>query len=60
MSVASRCDWCGQFTRGHVVIQPDTETWKLEPNEPELLCRGCAAINNESARYTIAEKDVTQ
>ena len=39
---AARCDWCGQFTRDYRVHQPHTESWKLEPEDPQLLCLKCA------------------
>jgi len=39
---APRCDWCGKFTKNYVIHQPHTESWKLEPNDPELLCDKCS------------------
>lgn len=41
MSNSIRCGWCGKFASKPLVHQPYTEAWKLEPNEPELVCVKC-------------------
>ena len=41
MSDSLRCNWCGKFASKPLVHQPHTEVWKLEPNEPELICAKC-------------------
>ena len=39
-----RCSLCGQFVcpDDMVVHQPDTPIFRLEPEDPEILCIKCA------------------
>jgi len=50
---APRCKWCGKYTKEYKIHQPYTESWKIEPNDPELLCLRCnnLAINSEINKY---------
>lgn len=38
-----RCERCGRFIgeAGYKIHQPHTESWKTEPNDPDLLCTKC-------------------
>lgn len=47
MSTTPRCDWCGKFVSRYEIIQPPTEQWKLEPNDPELVCMKCMEKDKE-------------
>lgn len=39
-----KCSHCGQFVRpaDAVIHQPDTPFFRLEPEDPEILCMKCA------------------
>lgn len=47
-----RCAWCNQFVSPDDVVtfQPETPVYKLEPEDPELLCMKCAVAGLKSAR----------
>lgn len=38
-----RCAWCKKFVSPQTpeIYQPPTDSWKLEPEDPEILCRKC-------------------
>ena len=45
-----RCSWCGRFVSESTssIYQPKTDSWKLEQEDPELICNDC--VKRESVK----------